>query len=156
MKKILYTLLILPFLFSCDDDNFYNAQQYLEDDVVTIQQYLTDNNLTATEDPSGVFYIIEEEGTGSAFPNSFAEISMAYSGYFMDGTEFDSATEINPLNINLSQTIPGWRFGIPKFKKGGKGTLLIPSPLGYANNGAGTIPPNTILIFDVELLDFTN
>ena len=81
---------------------------------------------------------------------------MAYRGYLLDGTEFDMATTINPLNINLSETIPGWRVGIPKFKKGGKGKLLIPSPFAYANSPVGNIPPNSILIFDIELLDFTN
>jgi len=156
MKKLLYTFLLIPFLFSCDDDNFYNAQEVLEDDIEIIKQYVIDNNLDAIEDASGVFYVIEEEGTGSENPNSFAEISVAYSGYLTDGSQFDSATSVNPLNINLSQTISGWRFGIPKFKIGGKGKLIIPSPLGYANSARTGIPANSILVFDIELLDFTN
>ena len=156
MKKLLYTLLLIPFLFSCDDDNFYNAQAVLEDDIEIIKQYVVDNNLDAMEDASGVFYVVDEEGTGTEVPGGFAEISVAYTGYLMDGTQFDSATPVTPLNINLSQTISGWRFGIPKFKKGGKGTLIIPSPLAYANAAQNGIPANSILLFDIELLDFTN
>ena len=155
MKKIFYTLLLLPFLFSCDDQNFYDSEQFLLDDRETILQYIDDNNLDAQED-NNVFYVIEEEGTGTEFPDAFAELSMAYSGYLMDGTVFDMATTVNPLNINLSQTITGWRVGIPKFKKGGKGKILIPSPFAYANSPVGNIPPNSILIFDIEILDFTN
>ena len=155
MKKLLYTFLLIPFLFSCQDDNFYDAQQVLQDDLVTIRQYVADNNLDAVE-ADNILYVIENEGTGTEYPGGFAQISMAYKGYLMDGTEFDMATSINPLSINLSQTIPGWRAGVPKFKLGGKGKLLIPSPMGYANAAVGSIPANSILIFDIEVLDFTN
>ena len=128
----------------------------IRDSIETIQEYLADNNLTATQDDSGIFYIIDEEGTGTTFPTSFAEISMAYTGYLMDGTQFDSRTAVSPLNINLGDTILGWIIGVQKFKKGGKGTILIPSPLAYSNSALPGIPANSILIFDIELLDFTN
>ena len=156
MKKLLFGFLLLSFLSSCDDD-IYSAQLQLEEDIVLIEQYMAENNINAIEDGSGVFYVVEEEGTGSEYPSASAQLSMAYRGYLMDGTEFDSATTVNPLSINLAQTITGWRFGIPKFKKGGKGLLIIPSPLAYGNSPAGNdIPANSILIFEVEILDFTN
>ena len=156
MKNLFYAFLLIPILFSCDDGNIYNATIQLEDDIVLIEQYIIDNNLNAIEDGTGVFYVIEDEGTGTQFPTGFAQVSMAYRGYLLDGTEFDSADTVNPLSISLSQTIAGWRFGVPKFKKGGKGKLIIPSPLGYANSPVGNIPANSVLVFDIELLDFTN
>jgi FKBP-type peptidyl-prolyl cis-trans isomerase FkpA/FKBP-type peptidyl-prolyl cis-trans isomerase FklB len=49
--------------------------------------------------------------------------------------------------------IKGWQIGIPLMKKGGKATFYVPSELGYGGNDMGAIPPNSILIFDIELID---
>ncbi|NJN77920.1 MAG: hypothetical protein HC803_05960 [Saprospiraceae bacterium] len=60
-----------------------------------------------------------------------------------------------PLEFGLNQVIRGWQIAIPMLQKGGKGTFYIPSGLAYGSRGAGgVIPPNAVLIFDVELLDF--
>ena len=144
-------------LFSCKEENL-TFQQQLEVDVEIIETFLTDNNITALNDQS-VYYVIEDEGTGSTYPTGSALVSMAYSGKVMngDGTIFDSRTSTNPLKTQLTNLIAGWRIGIPKFKKGGKGTLYIPSGYAYGVLGSGSaIPGNSVLIFDIELLDFTN
>ena len=63
-------------------------------------------------------------------------------------------TRREPTILSLANVISGWQLGIPEFKKEGKGTLLIPSALAYGSSGRGSIPPNTVLAFDIELLDF--
>jgi len=159
MKKIFYTLLLVPFLFGCDDnDNFYNAQEQLAEDIEIIKQYIADNNIDAIEDGSGLYYVIEDEGTGTEFPSSTANVTLAYTGYLLDGTVFDSADSVSPIIVRLNNVIGGWQIGVPKFKIDGKGKLIIPSPLAYGQGGGprGTLPSNSILIFDIELLDFTN
>lgn len=122
-------------------------------EIETIQTYLADNNLVADSTASGLHYVIEETGDGS-FPTLQSNIKVAYAGSLLDGSVFDTATEDNPLIISLDRTIFGWQEGIQKFQRGGKGKLLIPSSLGYGNARVGDIPPNSILLFDVHLIDF--
>ena len=76
----------------------------------------------------------------------------------LDGTTFDSSVERgDPFSFDLGQgqVIQGWDEGITYFNKRSKGTIYIPSSLGYGPSGAGgVIPPNAVLIFDIELLDY--
>lgn len=157
MRNLILTLFAVSMLFSCKKDTV-TFQEQLDIDIPIIEKYLSDNNITALND-RGVYYVIDEEGTGSDYPTTASLVSMAYSGKVMngDGTIFDSAIPTNPLKIELFRLISGWQIGIPKFKKEGKGTLYIPSGYGYGVLGSGSaIPGNSILIFDIKLLDFTN
>lgn len=121
-----------------------------------IQQYLTDNNLTddVIKTDSGLYYIIEEEGTGE-HPTSTNNVTVAYNGYFVDGTSFDKSDDAG-ITFNLQGVIEGWTEGIPYFKEGGKGKLIIPSKLAYGNFGNSTIPGGSVLIFDIDLISIND
>ena len=78
-----------------------------------------------------------------------------YTGRLDDGTVFDSSYDRGePISFKLSQVIPGWQEAIPLLKKGGKATFVIPSGMAYGARKAGKIPPNSVLAFEVELIDF--
>ncbi|MFN9955636.1 MAG: FKBP-type peptidyl-prolyl cis-trans isomerase, partial [bacterium] len=72
----------------------------------------------------------------------------------LDGTIFDQTTGNQTATFPLANLIPGWQEGIPLLQKGGKGTFLLPSALGYGPNPVGPIPANSVLIFEIELIDF--
>ena len=139
-------------LFSCKDKTLTPEEQYYED-VKIIEQYLADNNLTADSTASGLRYIITKEGSGG-HPNLQSTVTVKYKGYLTDGTVFDQTTGSETAKFPLSNLIPGWQECIPLLKKGGEGTFLLPSYLAYGPSGSGSIPPNTVLIFDIVLVDF--
>ena len=126
----------------------------LKSDIASIEDYLEENNLIAESLSSGLHYIIEEEGTGTEFPSVTSDVTVRYTGYLLDGFVFDQTEGNNTIEFNLGGVIEGWRQGIPLFKRGGKGKLLIPSDLGYGNVQVGPIPPGSVLVFDIELVDF--
>jgi FKBP-type peptidyl-prolyl cis-trans isomerase len=74
----------------------------------------------------------------------------------MNGTVFDQTATGKSATFQLTSLISGWRIAIPLLKKGGKGTFIIPSNLGYGPFGSGGIPGKSVLIFEIELLAFSN
>jgi FKBP-type peptidyl-prolyl cis-trans isomerase FkpA len=132
--------------------------QCLKDDQDTqdrnlILRHLEENNISATEHPSGIFYTITTEGTGNN-PTLNNTVTVKYKGFLLNGNVFDQTSGSQTATFPLQNLITGWQIGIPLLKKGGKGTFWIPSSLGYGNVGLQGIPPNSVLVFDIELVDF--
>jgi FKBP-type peptidyl-prolyl cis-trans isomerase FkpA len=103
--------------------------------------------------PGGV--VIEDLTVGEGPEVQPAEtVTIHYRGELPDGTEFDSSYgRGQPATFSLTQLIKGWQEGIPGMKVGGKRRLTIPPALGYGSRGVpGTIPPNSPLLFEIELL----
>ncbi|WP_188559421.1 FKBP-type peptidyl-prolyl cis-trans isomerase [Hymenobacter glacieicola] len=129
---------------------------YAARDEATIQKYIADNKLTGFQrQASGLYVAITQPGTGpTAQKNQI--VSAKYSGSFLNGNVFDSNTNsYNLLDFPLGQNImiPAWEEGFTLLNKGAKATFLVPSALAYREVGAGPIPPNTVLRFDVEVVD---
>ena len=108
-----------------------------------------------TTTPSGLQYRDDAVGDG---PEAKAgqTVSVHYTGTLLDGSKFDSSRDRGqPLRFPLGagHVIKGWDEGVAGMKVGGKRTLVIPPELGYGARGIGPIPPNSTLIFDVELID---
>jgi FKBP-type peptidyl-prolyl cis-trans isomerase FkpA len=146
--KLFFSILFLAFVLnSCSKKNA--VKQAAEDDKI-ILQYISDNSLLATKASSGLYYVIDEQGTGASCHSS-SNVKVAYKGYFINGEVFDESA--SGITFNLQQVIEGWTLGIPYFKEGGSGKLLLPSALAYGKKGTSGIPENSVLIFDIELIE---
>lgn len=113
-----------------------------------ITNYITEHDLDAKRSDTGLYYVIDEEGTGKQ-ATADSNVTIAYKGYMINKVIFDKS---EAYITNLNEVIPGWTEGISHFKEGGKGKLLIPSHLAYGSRGAGSIPGGAVLIFDIELI----
>ncbi len=102
---------------------------------------------------SGIQYRIIEAGTG-VNPVATDTVTVHYRGTLVDGTEFDSSFSRNePATFGLNGVIPGWTEGLQLIKEGGKIELVLPPELAYGERATPTIPANSVLIFEVQLLE---
>ena len=105
---------------------------------------------------SGLQYVVLKKGDGKKFPKYGQTVTVHYTGTLLDGRMFDSSVNRGqPASFKIGQVIEGWNEALQTMSKGEKRTLIIPPELGYGVHGyPGIIPPDSYLIFDVELLDF--
>lgn len=137
------------------------AAQKLTDDSL-INDYFKRNNIKDyKKTDNGLYYVVHQPGSGET-PQKGQKVTVNYTGKMLNGEAFDSNTDpkfnhVEPFAFPLGQhqVIAGWDEGVALMKKGEKATFYIPSHLGYGQRGAGgRIPPNSILIFDIELVSF--
>ena len=117
-------------------------------------EYLQKNNIDTEQTMSGLYYIETEKGTGAA-PIPGKMVAIHYEASFLDGRVFDSSySRREPLKFRLGsmQVIQGLEEGVARMKKGGRATLIIPSPLAYGDQQVGPVPPFATLIFEVWLV----
>lgn len=108
-------------------------------------------NVKTTE--SGLQYVVEKEGSGK-MPSDTDEVKVHYTGTLTDGTKFDSSVDRGqPAEFPVNGVIKGWTEALKLMKEGSKYKLTIPSDLAYGPMGRPGIPPNSVLLFDVELLE---
>ncbi|HHF3061529.1 TPA: FKBP-type peptidyl-prolyl cis-trans isomerase [Vibrio diabolicus] len=127
------------------DENFAKSQAFLLENAKK-------EGVITTE--SGLQYIVLEKGEGEAHPTATSKVKVHYHGTLIDGTVFDSSVNRGePISFGLNQVIKGWQEGLQYMVEGEKIRLFVPSTLGYGKSGSGPIPPASVLIFDVELLE---
>lgn len=154
LSKYISLLFIGLLLFTaCKKEDENNPSSKEEQDQI-LQDYFTKNNITAQKTASGLYYVTTQKGT--AIQNG-ENIRVNYEGKLLSGKKFDSSFDRGePFSfpVGTGRVIKGWDEGIPLIGKGGKGTLYLPSHLGYGSNGAGSdIPPYAILVFRVEVFN---
>jgi FKBP-type peptidyl-prolyl cis-trans isomerase FkpA len=150
------TFLILSAYFlifsgtSCLKDNNSCQDKTVQSEESSILAYATANSISGTTHSSGVYYQIVAAGTG-ATPTLSSQVSVTYTGKLLNGTTFDAAT--TPVTFPLANTIPGFQIGLQLIKKGGTIKMIIPSSLAYRCSGSGSVPGNSVLFFEVQLVD---
>ena len=118
-------------------------------------KYLEDNAKLEgiKQTASGLQYKVIQAGTGKS-PTAENTVKVHYEGSLTNGTVFDSSIQRgSPVEFGLGQVIPGWTEGLQLMKEGGKTRFFIPSELAYGAAGSRNIPPNAVLVFDVELIE---
>lgn len=124
----------------------------LKNEVSFIQSYVKDS-IVATRHPSGIYYRINEQGTGKR-PTWGSGVFVDYEGKLMENEErFDGRMG---SSLNLSSVIQGWQIGLQEIGEGGNIDLFIPSTFGYGEAGRGSIPPNASLRFNINLISVSN
>lgn len=147
--RLIIGFLILGAFFAACKKTSPEEQARIDRDIIL--DYLNQNDLEAEETADGIFYFKTEVGNG-AQPVENDDVLVAYKGYYTNNGVFDESDPTG-IEFNLQQVIQGWTKGIPLFKEGGRGTLLIPSGLAYGPDGRGSVPANAVLIFDIHLIE---
>lgn len=146
MKQLWILIACALCIASCGKEEYDSGVGYEQ----AIKNYMANNNWQGYKTQEGVWVVVEKAGSAEK-PAINSTVRVAYKGYYTDDTRFDGSDN---AQFNLQQVIAGWRIGIPEFGKGGKGHLLIPPNLAYGEVPSNSIRPRSVLIFDVELLDF--
>lgn len=132
------------------------AMERRKNEIERVEKEIANRWPKAIKTPSGLQYVVLKEGDGKAHPKYGQKVTVHYTGTLLDGRMFDSSVHRGePATFAIGQVIDGWNEALQTMSKGEKRTLIIPPELGYGVHGyPGIIPPNSYLIFDVELLDF--
>jgi FKBP-type peptidyl-prolyl cis-trans isomerase len=126
-----------------------------DNDIQLIKDYLSANNINALEDEvSNLFYDVYSESGDTIAPirDNRIIVEVKYKAYLLDGTiiyDTGNASE----KIQLDKSIYGWQLAMPKMDIGDKMLLFLPSRLAYRDEGHDDIPPNSVVIFDIELIE---
>jgi FKBP-type peptidyl-prolyl cis-trans isomerase FkpA len=155
MKQIVFCLLVIISFASCVKKSNTGCPYQLGDpkataqEIINLQTYIANNSLNASQHPTGLFYTINNPGTGETVTDLCNVVTVNYVGKLTNGAQFDAST--SPATFGLNQLIIGWKIGIPLIKVGGSIRLYIPPSLGYGSQAQQGIPANSILIFDITL-----
>ncbi|MEM6395258.1 MAG: FKBP-type peptidyl-prolyl cis-trans isomerase [Bacteroidota bacterium] len=151
---LLGVLLSVTACLSRDDDDVIGPdpnQAAIDREIIV--DYVNNSGFSFEEDPSGLFYRIVAPGSAER-PITSDSIQIRYRGELLDGTIFDQTENNMSVNFRLNNLIAGWQIGIPLIGRNGSIEMVIPSGLAYGAFGAGIIPPNAVIFFRVDLIDF--
>ncbi|WP_415881430.1 FKBP-type peptidyl-prolyl cis-trans isomerase [Neptuniibacter sp. QD72_48] len=151
----LLILAIVLFLYTSRQNNLKLAEANKKAGEEFLAENTNDPDVTQTS--SGLQFKVIEKADGTSKPSATSTVKVHYHGTLIDGTVFDSSVDRGePIEFGLNQVIKGWTEGLQLMATGDKYRFYIPSNLAYGNGSAGVITPGSVLIFDVELLDFKN
>jgi len=145
---VLFLLSTLIVFTNCKKDCKLKAPSKEEGQILS---YAQGKGFDVTKHPSGLYYQIVTQGTGTQ-PTASSNITITYKGEYLNGQVFDEMTSPNTPAWALSSLIEGWKIGIPLIQAGGRIRLIVPSSQGYGCEDYYTIPGNSILFFDITLI----
>ncbi len=144
-----------PLLQRFQQDFERRQREGVQDNIKAGEKFMAEisNNKSVYTTTSGLKYRMVKAGNGKK-PKATDRVKVHYTGSLIDGTVFDSSVERGePITFALNQVIPGWTEGLQLMDEGSKYILYIPYNLGYGEQPAGSIPPGSTLVFEVDLLE---
>jgi len=152
IRKLLAFIILVVIVSSCTKQE--EVIDYGPIDKKIIEDYLKAHNLTAQSTASGLYYSIENPGNTTFRPQYNSSVKAHYKGYLTNGKVFDETLSIaKPASFSLLSVIDGWQEGLQLIGINGKIKLFVPSQLGYGSKESSDIPANSVLIFEIELLE---
>ena len=116
---------------------------------LTVDEYIAENNLDTQLLEKGVHIAVDEQGSDNT-PSVDSQITVNYTGKLTNELVFDQGENVT---FTLGNLIEGWQIGLSTLGEGGSCTLVIPAEVGYGASGSGSIPPNSALVFEIDLLE---
>ncbi len=158
LPKFIFLLLLGITFSACSkkNDELWNAER------AEIRAFLSGSGIvdyTENEDAGYFYYFTDLDSIRAGRPNTGSIVEVKYKGSFINGNKFYETAAGQTDFIDLSNTIYGWQLGLQKFNNGSKGVLILPSRLAYGEQGLYDqtndilIAPNSILIFEIELVE---
>ncbi len=143
---------IIVLLFSITSCSTYSETELASFDE-QIQHYLDSTGIKMQRTEEGLYYSILEEGEGEEYIAYNDLVTFYYKGSFLTGNTFQAISKNDPLSFKVSQLIIGWQDALMMLKKGGSIHIIIPPQMGYADKSSEIIPANTILEYELTVLD---
>jgi serine/threonine protein kinase len=138
-------------VYQASDEIFDTSELYKTPEQIQLDS-IYDNTPGITKTESGLMYVILENGNGF-FSDENDNVRVNYRGTLINGELIGSNEELDPDEFNISETILGFKEGIQLVSEGGRIRMFIPSNLAYGSQGSGLIPGNSIIIYEIELLE---
>ncbi len=158
LTRIFLFLAFAGFVAACQDDTIkpYDPQPQADADDALIREFMAKDSTikNPVRTPSGLYYIKRSNGNGKQVKAEDV-VTAHYIGKFLNGQTFESSyTKNSPITfkVGVNQVIEGWDEGFQLMQEGETARLYIPSGLAYGPNGRGSIPGNTVLVFDITIL----
>lgn len=156
VTRFLVAIIIGVIVVSCIDEAEPYVPPTKAEEAALLEIYLdtlANRGLDIDTTALGVYYITDSIGNGT-YPEVGDTCVVKYTGSFMDGSIFDTSGENTwEYVLGAEGVIDGWNDGTSVIDEGGSAFLIIPSELGYGETGAGNIPPNTTIVFSVEMVE---
>ncbi len=146
MLKIITPLLLLLFLSSCATYSEEEIQSFDKQ----IQEYLDEKKINCEKSDSGLYFKVIKKGDGRKIKYT-DEVSFKYRGELLNGRVFDDKKE--PVTFYVTQLIACWKEVLLEINEGGKVFLVSPPQLGYGDHKLNDIPQNSILVFEMEVVE---
>ena len=125
------------------------SEEWSEDELIS--KYMSDNQLSAIQESSGLYFISFVDGTGNQ-SQAGDDVEVSYLVRSLNGEVYDASEKGYHFIMGDTSLVKGWNEGIAKMREGGKPRFIVPSKLGYGVAGNGQVPPDATLVFDVDLI----
>lgn len=149
LKTISLIFVIFLLLASCSTYSDSDLEAFDDE----IQTYISEEGLKMNSFENGMYYNVHNEGDGEEYIKLTDRVTFHYTGSFLNGEEFQKIPKNDPVTFYVRELIVGWQDALSLLKEGGEITIILPPHLGYGSKKTGLIPANSILKYELKVLE---